>query len=161
MEPLQETSLPGLGVRFEITTSQGATIGVVQHHTGRKELFVGDAADPDSTPVSVDLTPDEAHALVEALGGTRVTETLRDLQQGIEGLAIDWLTVSPGSQFSDRALGEARIRTTTGVSVVAVLRGDATLPSPGPDHVVREGDTMVLVGTPNGISRVFDLFRSD
>jgi len=93
------------------------------------------------------------------LGGSRVAEELGELQQSIEGLAIDWLPVREDSVYVGRSMGEAHIRTRTGVSVVAVLRGDEAIPAPEPDLRIESGDYLVVVGTTRGIEEVVDLLH--
>lgn len=160
MPEIEETSLPGVGVRHDFTSEDGSRIGVIHHRTGRRELFFCAAGDPDSVAMSVNLSDDDSHALSEALGGSTVVENLTRLQQQIEGLAIDWLAVDPESPYAGRTIGEARIRTRTGVSVVAVIRGDEPFPAPGPDFMIEPSDTLVVVGTPEGINRVGDILMS-
>lgn len=160
MPEIQETSLPGVGVRHDFTSEDGSRIGVIHHRTGRRELFLCTAEDPDSVAMSLSLSDDDSHALSEALGGSTVVENLTRLQQQIEGLAIDWLAVDPESPYVGRTIGEARIRTRTGVSVVAVIRDDEPFPAPGPDFMIEPSDTLVVVGTSDGINRVGDILMS-
>jgi len=44
------------------------------------------------------------------------------------------------------------LRTRTGVSIVALVRGDQPLPAPGPEETLRVDDTAVVVGTADGIN---------
>lgn len=157
MPKIEETSLPGVGLRLDFTAEDGSRIGVVHHRTGRKELFVCTAEDPDAAVVSLNLSDGDSHALSEALGGSTVIENLMDLQQQIEGLAIDWLSVDAETPYAGKTIGDARIRTRTGVSVVAVIRGDQAHPAPGPDFRVETSDTLVVVGTPEGIKSVSEI----
>jgi len=96
---------------------------------------------------------------VERRGGSRVAEELGELQQRIEGLAIDWLPVREDTPYAGRPMGEARIRTRTGVSVVAILRGDEAFPAPEPDLRIESGDYLVVVGTTRGIEAVVGLLH--
>lgn len=160
MPRIEETSLPGVGLRFDFIAEDGGRIGVVHHKTGRKELFVCTAEDPDSAVMTLHLSDEESHALSEALGGATVTESLTDLQQKIEGLAIDWLNVDAGTPYAGKTIGDARIRTRTGVSVVAVIRGDQAYPAPGPGFHVEADDTLVVVGTPKGIKTVDEILTA-
>lgn len=160
MARIEETKLPGVGVRYEFETEAGQRVGVILHRTGRREMFVCPADDPDLTALALQLSEDEAHTLVDALGGSQVVENLAHLQQSVEGLAIDWLTVEPESKYADRSIGDARIRTRTGVSVVAVVRGDDPYPAPGPDFHVEAGDTLIVVGTPKGIELVSEILAN-
>jgi TrkA domain protein len=157
---IEETPLPGVGVRHEFTTEDGDRVGVVHHRTGRRELFFCDAEDPDVVSHSLNLSDDDSHALSEALGGSTVIENLSHLQQQIEGLAIDWLTVDEGTPYAGKTIGDARIRTRTGVSVVAVIRGDLAHPAPGPGFGVQAHDTLVVVGTSDGIRTVDEILTA-
>lgn len=160
MPKIEETSLPGVGMRHDFTAEDGSRIGVVHHRTGRRELFVCSSDDPDAVTVSLNLTDDDSHALSEALGGSTVIENLGTLQQQIEGLAIDWLTVEPETPYAGKTIGDARIRTRTGVSVVAVIRGEQAYPAPGPEFMVDAEDTLVVVGTPDGIKTVNEILTA-
>lgn len=160
MPKIEETSLPGVGMRHDFTAEDGSRIGVVHHRTGRRELFVCSSDDPDAVTVSLNLSDDDSHALSEALGGSTVIENLASLQQQVEGLAIDWLTVDPGTPYAGKTIGDARIRTRTGVSVVAVIRGEQAFPAPGPEFMVDAEDTLVVVGTPDGIKSVNEILTA-
>jgi len=157
---IEETSLPGVGLRLDFTAEDGNRIGVVHHRSGRKELFVCTADDPDAAVVSLNLSDDDSHALSEALGGSTVVANLNDLQQRVEGLAIDWLSVDPGTPYVGKTVGDARIRTRTGVSVVAVIRGEEPHPAPGPDFHIEASDTLVVVGTSEGIKSVDEILTA-
>ena len=156
MPEIAETELPGLGLRLEFNSEEGHRIGVIHHRTGRRELFVCTPSDPDSAALTVKLSDDESHALADALGGSTVVESLKALQQ-IKGLAIDWLTVDPGSPYANRTIASAQVRTRTGVSIVAVIRGDEAHPAPGPEFELMADDVLVVVGTGAGIESVSTL----
>jgi TrkA domain protein len=151
---IQETSLPGVGLRLDFTADDGSRIGVIHHRSGRRELFVCAPEDPDAAVVTLSLSDDDSHALSEALGGSSVIESLAELQQRVEGLAIDWLSVDAGTPYIGGTIGDARIRTRTGVSVVAVIRDEEAHPAPGPEFRIEASDTLVVVGTPEGIALV-------
>ena len=147
-------------MRHDFTAEDGSRIGVVHHRTGRRELFFCSAEDPDAVTHSLNLSDDDSHALSEALGGSSVIENLSSLQQQIEGLAIDWLRVDEGTPYAGKSIGDARIRTRTGVSVVAVIRGDQAHPAPGPEFHVEAHDTLVVVGTSEGIKSVTEILTA-
>lgn len=157
MGSIQQTTLPGVGVRHDFTTDDGHRVGVVTHKTGRREVFVCSALDPDRAVVALNLTDDEAHDLVDLLGGSQVIESIERLQQDVEGLAIDWLTVGSGSPYDGKTIGDARIRTRTGASVVAVIRSEEHVPAPEPSFSMRADDTLLVVGTPEGVAAVADI----
>lgn len=159
MAEISETPLPGVGVRHEFTTAAGERVGVLSHRTGRRELLVYDREDPDSCRAVVDLDPDDAHTLTELLGASQVSETLASLQL-VEGLAIDWLNVAEGAELAGIPFGDAAIRTRTGVTIVAVLRGKETIPAPGPQFALQPGDVAITVGRPEGIQALARLLAA-
>lgn len=160
MPRIEETSLPGVGIRFDFTADDGYRIGVVHHRSGRRELFVCAPGDPDAAFLNIALSDEDSHALAEVLGGSRVIADLGDLQQRVKGLAIDWLSVDPDTPYAERKIGDARIRTRTGVSVVAVIRGEEAHPAPGPDFRIEPSDVLVVVGTPEGIKTVDEILTA-
>ena len=157
MTKITKTSLPGVGVKHEFTTEDGQRIGVVHHKTGKRELFFCEAADPDTAAMNLSLSDDDSHALSDALGGSEVIENLSHLQQDVEGLAIGWVTIDEGTPFDGKTIGDTRARTLTGVSVVAVIREERATPAPGPEFMVYGGDTLVVVGTADGIEKIEDI----
>ena len=159
MSEIREVKLPGVGIRYEFETEDGKRIGVLAHRSGRRELFIGSSDDPDEFKRVVGLSQADARTLTELLGASRIAEELAELQQRIEGLVIDWLPVPDNSSYVGRTIGDARIRTRTGVSVVAVVRGEYATPAPGPDVEMASGDYLVVVGTARGIEEVVELLR--
>jgi len=160
MTTVSETPLPGLGVRFEFETHRGTRIGVLQRQGGRLDLLVYARDDPDTASESIALDEEDARTLAELLGGSRVVEDLGRLRQQVEGLAIDWLPIVRGTPFDGATIGDTQARTRTGVSIVAVLRGDRPVPAPGPEQGLEADDTLVVVGTPRGIETLATVLRT-
>ena len=152
--------MPGHGVRYDLITSENQRIGVIHSHTGRRDLFVCPPEDPDLVAMTVHLNEEEAHNLVDMLGGSQVVADLNHLQQQIEGLAIDWLAVPADASAAGRTIGDLRLRTRTGVSIVAALRDGTAFPAPEPSFRIEPGDTMVVVGTPEGIEAASEIIAN-
>mgnify|MGYP006359124271 CR=1 FL=1 len=70
------------------------------------------------------------------------------------GLDAGQVEIVAGSGFVDRPLGETRARTRTGASIVAIVRDEQVLASPGPAEVLHAGDVLVVIGTQDGIAGV-------
>lgn len=160
MSEIHEVKLPGVGIRYEFETTEGKRIGVLSHRTGLREIYLSKADDPDEFSRVLRLSSDDARTLAELLGATRVAQQLADLQQRIEGLVIDWLPIREDSAYSGRTIGDARLRTRTGVSVVAIVRGEEAVPAPGPEQTLMEGDYLVVVGTARGVEHAVELLRA-
>jgi TrkA domain protein len=154
MPEVSETPLPGVGVRHEFTTVDGERVAVLTHRTGRREIAVYDRRDPDACTTVLHLSHDDTRTLAELLGASPVSEAVAAVQQRLEGLAIDWVAVPAGSRFVGSTIAEGAFRTSTGASIVAVVRGKVTMPAPGPDHRFEGGDVAVAVGTPEGLAEL-------
>jgi TrkA domain protein len=148
---IQETTLPGVGLRHEFTTRAGRHLGVVSYRTGRRDLLLYDPDDADTCQEVIRLTQEEADALADLLGAARLTSHLAELQQQIEGLAISWLTIRESSPYAGGTIADTQARSRTGVSIVAVLRAQTAFPAPTPSFDFQAGDTAVVVGTPAGV----------
>ena len=157
MAVVRETKLPGVGVRHEFTTEGGADIGVLVHHDGRREILVYDSDDPDKCSSLVALSAADTRTVSELLGASRVTEAVSAVQQEIEGLAIEWIELTPASPASGATIGDGMYRTRTGSSIVAVIRDGESIPAPGPEFPLLEGDVIVAVGTVDGLAAMRDL----
>jgi TrkA domain protein len=151
---VEETALPGVGLRYEFTTAAGRRIAVVSRRTGQQELVLYAEDDPDRAGVVVSLTATEADTLAEILGAPRIVEHLSDLHRQVEQLVVEQMEVPSGSVYDGRPLGDTRARTRTGASIVAVVRGAEVFASPRPDFPLRGGDVLVLVGTDEGVRGV-------
>jgi TrkA domain protein len=129
-------------------------VGIVSHRSGRRDLVIYDTSDPDACSEVVKLATHEADALAELLGAPRIVERLTSLRDQVAQLQVERLPIEAGSPYAGRTLGDTQARTRTGASVVAVLRGERMIASPGPDFKFEPGDVVVVVGTPDGIEAV-------
>lgn len=160
MTRIEETNLPGVGVRHDFLTRAGARVGVINHRTGRRELLIYSEGDPDACSEVLRLEEDEGHSLADLLGGSTVAEHVHNVQQQVEGLTIDWLRVAPSSAAADRPIMEAAARQKTGAFIVAVIRDGETIPAPGGTFQLQAGDTAVVIGTSEGIANLSAVLQS-
>lgn len=151
---VENTVLPGIGVRQELQLAQGSRLSVVTKRNGQRDLVLYDTEDPDSAAATVELTNDEANTLAELLGAPQLTFRLQVLQQQAAGLVVEQLPIPDDSPYAGRVLGDTQIRSRTGASVVAVLRQSAVVPSPAPDFGLRGGDLVVVVGMREAVDAV-------
>jgi CPA2 family monovalent cation:H+ antiporter-2 len=68
-------------------------------------------------------------------------------------LDFTWVGVQPDSPIERRTLGDLRIRTTMGVSVVGIIRAGSLLPNPDGQTRVERGDLVGVLGTREQIAR--------
>jgi monovalent cation:H+ antiporter-2, CPA2 family len=112
------------------------------------------------------------HLNVPAYDILRVASAIRRERYGVPGEALDdqrailtqvgevtrhldftWLRLPPDSPFGGRTLGELQIRSTTGASLVAVVRGGVLTANPDGQLRLETGDLVAVLGTRDQIGR--------
>ncbi|MER7344801.1 TrkA C-terminal domain-containing protein [Streptomyces aurantiacus] len=146
---MSRTPLPGIGMRYDLTTREQQRLSVVAHRDGGRTLSAYRSDDPDACALSLRLTSGEAAALVDALLPTHQSPNL--LHTTDLGLVAERIEIAATSHWNGRVLGETHLRTETGASVVAVLRRAEAIPSPTPDFRLAGGDTLIVIGTREGV----------
>ena len=85
-------------------------------------------------------------------------QSLLDLLLAFQGIDIIWLTISENSFLVGKSLAEADIRSKTGASVVALIRGHELQANPKSITVFQAGDRLGLIGAKDQIEVVHHLF---
>ncbi|WP_314175308.1 cation:proton antiporter regulatory subunit [Streptomyces winkii] len=152
---LSQTPLPGIGVRYDLTTREHDRISVVAHRDGGRTVNAYREDDPDECALSLRLTESETTALIDALMPAHHSPTL--LHTTDLGLVAERIELSATSYWNGRVLGETCMRTETGVSIVAVLRRADAIPSPGPEFRLAGGDTLIVIGTREGVDAAAEI----
>jgi TrkA domain protein len=148
---VEVTPLPGIGIRKDFPLAgSGRRVGVVDHKDGTVDLILSRAGNPDACE-QVAMTVTEASTLAGLLGAPQLVEQLAAEQRDLEGVSTRQLSLRAGSPYAGRPLGDTRMRTRTTASIVAVVRGGQTIPSPGPDFSMAAGDQLIVVGTGAGL----------
>ncbi len=152
MTEIHETRLPGVGIRFDFTTRAGQRLGLIVHRSGRRELLLYAADDPDICRDVIRLDEDEVHAVAELLGQSQVTEDIGAMRLQLQGLIIDWLPVKSEAACAACTVHDAEHRDEEPATIVAVLRDGQTIPAPASSFTLEPGDTVVVVGTESGVA---------
>lgn len=74
------------------------------------------------------------------------SELLRRLRAAQHLMPVRWIELPLESPLTGRTIGETEIRTRTGASVVAILRGNRLIPNPNTDQRLRAGDFLAILG---------------
>ena len=151
---LEETLLPGVGVRYRLQSRAGDLLAIVVRREGAAEVAVYDRRDPDRARSVIRLDAEEVDAVAEVLGAPRLTQRFADLSREVPGLESGRFPVPADSPFAGRPLGDTRARTLTGCSIVAIVRDTDVVPSPGPADPLRAGDVLVAIGSQAGLEQL-------
>jgi TrkA domain protein len=144
---VRETRLPGVGVKFTLTTSHGSRLTVIQHADGVRELYVFQRARDEDPRAVIALEDDESRQIGALLGGAyERPKIVEDLEMAFGELAIEWVPVPDDSPAIGRTLAECAFRARTGITIIAILRDPEPVAGAQPDHMIERGDTLVTVG---------------
>ncbi|UGQ13320.1 potassium transporter TrkA [Yinghuangia sp. ASG 101] len=146
---LSTTPLPGIGVQYDLTTRERRHVSVVAHRDGTRTLNTYRSDDPDACSMSLRLSVSESEALADALMPAHHNPNI--LHTTNLGLVAERIEIGASAHWNGRLLGETQIRTETGASIVAVLRRTDAIPSPTPDFRLAGGDTLIVIGTREGV----------
>ena len=83
-----------------------------------------------------------------------LADRVKAVRQPYSGAAVADLQDQVDAVDLDRPLGDTRARTRTGASIVAIVRDEEVLASPGPAEILRANDVLVVIGTEDGIDGV-------
>lgn len=143
--------MPGIGVRHDLVTAGGRRLSVIDFRDGGREIAVSDADDPDRAATTIELTDSEATALSELLGGSLILSQVAGLREQVAGLYTEQVPVRADSPYVGHPLGDTKARTRTRSSIVAIVRETGLIPSPAPDDRLNAGDSLIAVGTREGL----------
>lgn len=142
-----ETDIPGVGRKFELELTGDTRVVVIAHHDGRCELYRRDGPDADGEKI-LDLTGDQANKIGSILEGAYFEAVDVDaLTVPLGDAIIEWVEISDNSKLAGTPIGESNLRSETGVSIIAVQRGEETISNPDPAFEIEAGDLLVAIGT--------------
>ena len=76
----------------------------------------------------------------------------------LSAASTESVQVEPGAAAAGKSIAELRWRTVTGVSIIAIIKGDNADINPGPDTVINVGDIVVLIGAPEKVDQAIEGF---
>ncbi len=148
MTLIRESDLPGIGRKFQIDTRSGDKLVIIVHDDGRREIHHFDEDDPEESISMVTLDDAEARRVGGILGGmSYMPRALESVDVAFEEMYIEWYKVEPGAKSAGKTIGELGIRKRTGATIIAVVKRDRMkVVNPGPEQMIREGATLVMLG---------------
>ncbi len=153
MLEVRETRLPGVGTKFTLRTARGEKLSSVVHLDGMREIYHYTHADDE--PHVITLNDEEARQLGAILGGVVYRPAARQGPRGGAQGPRDGVdrAARRTSPLVGLTVATCRIRSTTGATIVAILRESGSLATPHPDEVLRADDTLVVIGRPEQLRR--------
>ena len=81
---------------------------------------------------------------------------LNEIAGVLKSASTEAVFIEHTSRFVGKTIGELKLRTRTGVSIIAITRDGQTEINPGPDSKVQAGDILVLLGGAEQIDRAIE-----
>lgn len=154
---ISEEDLPGIGRRYEIIASRGQRVVLIIHHSGRRDLYVMERSQGDPACV-VELTDDQARRIGAILGGAFFKPAVvEEIERIVGEFVVDWMTIGEDAAAVGHSIEELQVRSRSGMSVVAIVRGKETITGPDPGEVLAVGDRLVVVGRRDDLPTFIDL----
>ncbi|MHB8126060.1 MAG: potassium channel family protein [Desulfitobacteriaceae bacterium] len=106
--------------------------------------------------------------VLEKIGADKIIYPEKDMgirlaHNLISSNVMDFIELSPdysvfeviaSAQFVKKTLGELNLRATSGVSVMAIKRGDEIIVAPGAGSIIKDRDILVIVGKNKALSKL-------
>ncbi|MDH5202135.1 MAG: monovalent cation:proton antiporter-2 (CPA2) family protein [Nitrospirota bacterium] len=88
-------------------------------------------------------------------------KSLAERYKFLKGIETETFLLKEDSHVDGHSIKELRLRSVTGVTILAVQRGDEIHHNPKPDFVLRKGDIILLIGKREDIFQAMEYFESD
>ncbi len=143
---IREATLPGIGKKYTLPIGMGGHLVVIVKPDGERQLY--HFLKNDDRPVDTfKLAQREAQQVANLLGRPMVSAPEK-LEMALGALEIEWLELPSAAAAVGKTLTDIRLRTRTGASVVAIMRGEGAIANPDIGLPFAAGDTLLLIGSP-------------
>lgn len=147
MREINESTLPGIGKKYDLRCGSGESLSIVVHNSGMREIHHFDPNNREGPRAVTTLTDEEARRIGAILSGAYFKpRVIQDVELAVEGLLIEWVQVKPGTQLANKTIGELQVRRRTSITIAAIVRDGKPIINPNPDELLKVGDTLVLIG---------------
>ncbi|RLG35239.1 hypothetical protein DRN80_02215 [Methanosarcinales archaeon] len=100
--------------------------------------------------------------IVEAIGGRRLAKSLikpavvdfLEFASKTGETSLETLKVEPGAKIANKKVKELGIKEKIGAIIIAIIRGEKVISNVGPEDEILEGDTVVVIGKRESLSRL-------
>lgn len=86
---------------------------------------------------------------------------LAERYEFLKGIETETYLIKEGSHIIGHSLKELHLRAETGVTIIAIQRGEDIYHNPSPDFVFKSGDVLLLIGKRKDINSAIEYLESD
>ncbi len=86
---------------------------------------------------------------------------LAERYEFLKDIETEIYLIKEGSHISDHSIKELHLRAETGVTIIAVQRGDEIHQNPSPEFILKTGDVLLLIGKKKDINNAIEYLESE
>jgi TrkA domain protein len=151
---LRSVNLPGVGTKYEFETDKGDIVAIFFTKNSTIQMYT--LQQGCHTPSAAEMTPMEARRLGNILTGAIIEAEAESVEIAFSALADLRITIHtyliPPS-IAGKTIEDLKIRTKTGVTIIAVSRHDKNIINPPPSFVFETNDAVVVIGETDQLKR--------
>lgn len=151
---LRSINLPGIGTKYELETDKGDVLAIFFLKNGNIQMYT---LPHDATAPSVaELNPAEARRIGTILSGAIMEadkESVEIAFSALSDLRLSVHTYFIGENMAGKCIEDLQIRAKTGVTIIAVSRGEHNTINPPPGFIFKAGDAVVAIGESDQLKR--------
>jgi len=148
MPSILESTLPGVGHKFQVEATSGDKLTIVIHDDGRRELYHFTKENPGRVASVVVLQDSEARQVAGIIGGlTYVPKSLPTAELIIDDLVLEWYTIPDKAYCIGKTIRDLMVRTQSGASIVSIIEENRKKHlNPEADTKLNKGATLIVAG---------------
>lgn len=152
---IKSVDLPGIGHKISFITAENSKIVLIVHHSGKRDMYFFEEADMDEADFAINLNSDETRELGAQLLGAMYQPIDTDKMEMFKNkILIEWVELPENSPLANSTIGDSRIRTRTGASIIGIVKKGANkenqendvIAVPDIDVVLHTSDTLMVLG---------------
>lgn len=86
---------------------------------------------------------------------------LAERHKFLKGIETETYLIKEGSHVTGHSIKELHLRTETGVTIIAVQRGEEIHQNPPPDFILKSGDMVLMIGRRKDVDRAIEYLESE
>ena len=159
---VKTADLPSIGKKISMSTAEESKMVLIVHHTGKRELYFFENEDQEECDFGITLTADETREMgAQLLGATYQPIDMDQMKMFRNQIMIEWVELLATSQLAGKSIGESKIRTLTGASIIGVVRGSDVIAVPDISVILKPMDTLMIVGKSDQVEKLTALCKGE
>lgn len=156
-----ETTLPGVGRRYEVDLDETRSVAITLEPSGQRQVFYREHADADYERITT-LTDSQARTIGLFLVGAYYQPVAGSLpEETRSGQHIEWYSVAADGPAVGMTLADLDIDGIEGTHLLGIEQNGTVDSSPAPETTLSAGDRLIIIATPDAHGTIEDKLSDD